>query len=103
MFGTLEVLPARCGGCGDLCGGRAGGGRGETPFGLPAAASLSRCIAAISMDCERGPSSTFIEGSERGSSCALLVEPQFRASMDRLSSIGVKMLCDFACAGKGFG
>ena len=65
--------------------GRAGGGREETPFGL------FLCIAATSMDCDRGPSSILTVGSERGGS-ALLVLPQLRASMERLSSIGVNML-----------
>ena len=65
--------------------GLAGGGRGETPLGR------SRCIAATSMDCDRGPSSILMLGSERGGS-ALLVLPQLRASIERLSSIGVNIL-----------
>jgi hypothetical protein len=102
MLGTLGVLSVRCGGCGDLDGGgaRAGGGRGDTPLGLPDA-SLSRCIVAVSIDCDRGPS-VLIAGSDRAGS-ALLVEPQCCESMDRLSSIGVNIIWDLAWAGNGFG
>lgn len=38
-----------------------------------------------------------------GGSLLLLVPPQCWASNERLSSIGVNMLCDLAWAGIGFG
>ena len=86
IWGTPGALSVRWGGCwGERAPGRAGGGCGEMPLGR------FRCMAATSMDCERGPSSTFTLGSERGGS-ALLVLPQLRASIERLSSIGVNIL-----------
>lgn len=98
LVGVLDVR------CGDLIDRRAGEG---TPFALlwlaaAAAASFSRCIAAMSIDAERGPPSLLATGSDRGAS-AWLVEVQCCASMDLLSSTGVNIICAFACAGKGFG
>jgi hypothetical protein len=59
------------------------------------------------MDCERVPvsifkASIFNAGSEVGGS-GMLVLPQCCASNERLSSMGVKMLCVLADAGRGFG
>lgn len=100
--GTLEVLAVRCGGCGDLIG-RAGGGLGDAPLAFREAFCLARCIAATSIDCDRGPPpSILIAGSFRIAS-ALLVDPQCCASIERLSSMGVKMLCALAWAGRGLG
>ena len=76
--------------------GCGGGGRGDTPF------ILSRCTAATSIDCDRGPSSSLMLGSDRGGS-ALLVLAQLRASIERLSSIGVNILWLLAAAGIGLG
>jgi len=100
ICGTAGTLSVRCIGCGDFCGARPGCGRGDTPFGLSIAASFSRCNAAVSIECDRGPPvSILIPPSDRGGS----TEPQAAASIDRLSSIGVNMLCDFWCAGRGLG
>lgn len=62
VVGVLDVR------WGDLIVRRAGEG---TPFGLllfPADASFSRCMAAMSIDAERGPPSVFAIGSDRGGS-----------------------------------
>lgn len=59
-------------------------------------------IAATSIDCDRGPDSVFTAGSDFGCS-AWLVVPQCWARRERLSSIGVKILCCLADAGRGFG
>lgn len=67
----------------------------EEPAPLTA---LSRFMLAVSMDCERGPVSTLSAGCEVG------LSPQCCAKRERLSSIGVKMLCAFlADAGNGLG
>lgn len=97
MLGVLAVRCGGCGGCGDF-GGSIAAGRGDRPFGF-----TSLCIEATSIDCARGPPpSILISGSDLCDS-ALLVCPQCCASNDRLSSIGVNMLLDFAFAGNGFG
>jgi hypothetical protein len=59
-----------------------------------------RFMIATSIDCERW-SSILIGGSDLGGSSRLL--PQCCASSDLLSSIGVKILCALAAAGKGIG
>jgi len=100
--GTLELLAGRWGGWGERMGGRAGGARGELALAF-AVLTRFRWLAVMSTDAGRGaPPSTLICGSVRGIS-ALLVVLQCCASIDRLSSIGVKMLCAFACAGNGLG
>jgi hypothetical protein len=58
-----------------------------------------RFMAATSIDCDRW-SSILIGGSDLGGSSR---PPQCCASSDLLSSIGVKMLCAFAAAGRGLG
>jgi hypothetical protein len=73
---------------------RCGGGGAAMPFGAP------RFMAATSIDCERW-SSVLMGGSDLGGSSRPL--PQCCASSDRLSSIGVKILCALAAAGRGFG
>lgn len=97
------VLPAREAGCGDLGGARdeeACGCPGE-PFGFASAVCRCRCIVATSTEAARGVGCS-VFGSNRSAS-APLVDPQCCASIDRLSSIGVNMLCDFACPESGLG
>lgn len=85
------LIGADCWGC---CGG------GPDPL-IPFA--CLRFMLAISMDCERGPVSTFSGGSEVGGSALLvLLFPQCAANRERLSSIGVKILCVLE-AGSAFG
>ena len=97
MIGTEDADAVRCGtgGAATLFGG---------PFlacgGRPLA--CSRLMVAVSIDWDRGPpASSLIAGSVRGGS--VLEEPQCCARIERLSSIGVKMLCDFAATESGFG
>lgn len=91
VAGTEEVDCVRGGGCwmGICCGG---GCDGEKPF------VCSLDMPATSMDCDRF--SCLMNVSLRDGFMLLL--PQCAASMDWLSSMGVKMLClAEACRGRG--
>lgn len=97
ITGTADVDCVLCGGCwGGACGG--------CGWDLGSASGCDRAMAATSIDCARF-SCLRKGGSLRGAFALLLLVlllPQCAASIDWLSSIGVKMLC-LADACNGFG
>lgn len=93
MLGSEEVDAVRWGCFGSACWTGFGG---DVPFVWAA-----RATAPTSIDWDRGFTSSLIGAScLRGSGLSF---PQTAASMERLSSIGVKILWFLADAGNGFG
>lgn len=87
MIGTVEAETVLWGGTGPLLGGPfvvIGGAGGARPF------EWGRVTLALSIEWALVPTSSFICVS--AFDCSLGIGPQFCASRDRLSSIGVKML-----------